>query len=369
MQSKKRTSKLKGFIFSITAILMGLIAVLVLSEIVLRLAGITPFHRNALNSFHVADPYLGWKGLKNFSGILAKANFRALISFDQNGYRKKTSKVEPKSNAVKIVFQGDSFAWGWGVSQGELLTDLLQDKFGENYNIMNYGINTFGTVQEKLQLQREILPLKPRYVGLLIYSNDFQDNLNGRNNNRPYCVVEGNTVVLKNMPIENPIGSLYRSFTRMSYALTHLRYYHNYFKEYLKMFARLFKKTHPVTHSATQDEIDITLGRDEIFVFEHYFELINRICIKNNIHLFIVYVPTGHVIGQGGKGVRDPYYQIVKKACDRHRIKLINLNPAFRKRVTGKHGEPLYFSKDPHWSAAGHRLAAEVIYQSLKDRL
>ena len=150
-------SKLKGAfkktVFSLTAILLGLLLALAVAEAVLRLTKTTPYHRNALNAFHAPDPYLGWRGLPGFSGTFVREDFKALITINEKGYRKKQARVTPLPNARKVLFLGDSFAWGWGVSQGELFSDVLQDLLGPRYDVINLGINTFGTVQEWIQLE------------------------------------------------------------------------------------------------------------------------------------------------------------------------------------------------------------------------
>jgi lysophospholipase L1-like esterase len=317
----------------------------------------------------VADPYLGWRGLRNFTGIFVKDDFRATIAFNEKGYRKKSSKITPRPGAKKLVVQGDSFAWGWGVGQGEVLTDILQDKLGPNINIINYGINTFGTVQEKIQLEREIVPLKPDWVCLMFYCNDFKDNLNGRNDNRPYCKVRGGEIVLKNYPIQNPIGSFYRSFTRISFVLTHLRYYHNYFKEYVKMAGDyLIRDTDEGLKNNPGEEngTEIPVNRESIAVLGHYIHLIQKICDQNHIRLFMVFVPTGENIGEKKWDTEYGYFNTVKEVCDENGILLLNLIPAFESTITGRNGEPMYFSDDPHWTAEGHRLAAEVIGKEIR---
>ncbi|MDY7035254.1 MAG: hypothetical protein SV375_03685, partial [Thermodesulfobacteriota bacterium] len=294
MSFEKITLKIKNLFFSITAIFLGLIVLLGISEIILRFTNTTPYHRNALNAFHVADPYLGWRGLANFSGVFIKEDFNAFISINEKGYRKKASNTIPLPDAIKIIFLGDSFAWGWGVRQGEIFSDFLQDQLGKKYNVISLGVNTFGTVQETIQLKREVVPLRPDYVGLMVYGNDFRDNLDSRNNNRPYCDVEGDRVILKNLPIENPIGSMYRSFTRMSYALTHLRYYHNYLIEYKKLITNfLKKKKYKISQDNKKPKYKNALNPDAILVFKHYIGLINKICLENRIKLFIIYIPRG----------------------------------------------------------------------------
>jgi len=359
-------TRLKHLLFTLTAIVLCLVLITLVAEVVLRLTRSTPYHRNALNAFHVPDPTLGWKGLPGFSGVFVRDDFKARITFNENGYRRKDSTVKPAQGARKIVFLGDSFAWGWGVSQGELFSDHLQDILGPGWDVINMGVNTFGTVQEQLQLEKEALPLGPESVYLLFYGNDFKDNMDPRSDNRPYCEVRNGSVVLKNLPIRNPIGSGFRSFSRMSYALTHFRYYFNYLKEYVKIgeryFEKLFLKTktraepRPVEAGTEEQEVD----PEAAAVFDRYLGKMADSCRASGVGFTVVYVPVGENIAMGRPETR--YADIVRDACGRRKIPMLDLTPVFKPLVKGGNGEPLYFRDDLHWTAQGHRLAAETIH-------
>ncbi len=310
--------------------------------------------------------------MPGFTGVFAREAFKATISIDEMGYRKRESEVQPLPGAEKTVFLGDSFAWGWGVSQGELFSDVLQDLVGPRHNVINLGINTFGTVQEWIQLEREVIPMRPARVGVLVYENDFEDNLNGRGDTRPYCRVEQGRVVLENIPVTNPIGGGMRSITRHSYALTHLRYYHNIFKEHTDAARRNFKRwrqkkrnspeKNQVSSSDMEEAGEGSSMEKAVMVFDYALSNMERRCRENGIDFFVVYVPRGKNIASD-----MPEYEhirIVRQACRRHGIPLVDLMPEFMSRVTGRKGEPLYFRRDLHWTPDGHRLAAEIIYEN-----
>jgi lysophospholipase L1-like esterase len=369
MNASAAPSRSKKILFSLVAILMGLVLALAIAEGALRLTRTAPYHRNALNAFHQPDPRLGWRGLPGFSGVFVREDFKARIAINEQGYRKKDARTEPLPDAEKVVFLGDSFAWGWGVSQGELFSDVLQDLLGPRYDVINMGINTFGTVQEWIQTESEVIAMRPSRVGVLVYGNDLEDNMNGRGNSRPYCVVKGGRVVLRNLPVANPIGGAVRSVTSHSYALTHLRYYHNVFREYVDLAEARVKQWLRGRSGGDEKRLGFERERgaagDEhamqemVMVFEHALARIAGLCRANGIDPFVVYVPTGDNIASG----RPEYdiIRIVRGVCRRHDIPLVDLMPDFMAGITGTEGEPYYFPLDLHWTAEGHRLAAEVI--------
>lgn len=86
----------------------------------------------------------------------------------------------------RILVLGDSFTWGWGVSQGQVFTDLLQAALPATVAVYNHGIPGFGTAQEYLLLQRELAARVYDAVVLMFYMNDLSDNISSRQGRRPY---------------------------------------------------------------------------------------------------------------------------------------------------------------------------------------
>jgi hypothetical protein len=208
-------------------------------------------------------------------------------------------------------------------------------------------------------------------VGVLVYGNDFEDNLNSRDDTRPYCVVEDGKVVLKNLPVAESIGGSVRSFSRMSYALTHLRFYHNVLREYIDVAKRRVKRWAKKRKEGSREHREIHgqdgAGDEEpsmeeaVTVFEHALGRMVELCRNGGVRLFVVYVPTGDNIASG-----RPEYEhirIVQRACRRYDIPLVDLMPDFIAGITGKEGEPYYFTHDLHWTPEGHRLAADILFQ------
>ena len=54
-------------------------------------------------------------------------DFDVRIVNGPGGFRVAGARVLPDADAECVVVLGDSFTWGWGVAQGEIFTDHLQD--------------------------------------------------------------------------------------------------------------------------------------------------------------------------------------------------------------------------------------------------
>lgn len=247
------------------------------------------------------------------------------------------------------MFLGDSFAWGWGVGQGSVFTDFLQNELGPGMKVINCGVNAYGTVQEGIVLQQQMPIEKPRLVGVMFFRNDFDDNLDGKESRRPYCALDGGKVVLKNYPVARPLGG--NPFARWSYAVSFLSYYTNYLKLLIN---------HKNSVGDPQDNRTESLHPEAIQVMEHTLGEMKILCNSHGAKLFVVYVPPAADLKRATPSVS---LSGMKEICTRLQIDLLDLVESFKGAQTemGPDAEPLYYMHDGHWTARGHRLAAIFI--------
>jgi len=146
--------------------------------------------------------------------------------------------------------------------------------------VINCGVNAYGTVQEWIMLQKQLPVEKPRFVGVMFYENDFDDNVSRNGLRRPYCALEGSKVVLKNYPVARPISG--SPFARRSYAISFLSYYVNYFKEVMKRRDSI---------EGTEENRNKSLRPEVIQVMEHTLGEMKTLCDSQRATLFVVYIP------------------------------------------------------------------------------
>lgn len=139
----------------------------------------------SLSGSHQSDAYLGWSGKPNLRLHFRRPEFDALVEHDAEGWR-QPKPPRPAVPTSRILVLGDSFTWGWGVSQGQVFTDLLQAALPATVAVYNHGIPGFGTAQEYLLLQRELAARVYDAVVLMFYMNDLSDNISSRQGRRPY---------------------------------------------------------------------------------------------------------------------------------------------------------------------------------------
>jgi hypothetical protein len=334
----------------ISLLTISVIFSLIVCEIILRVMGYDPTFVNPLNSFHKGDKELGWIGVSNFSGRFQKTDFNVLVSTNEDGFRFDKSNLNNKEDSKKVFFLGDSFVWGWGVDNENLFSDKLQFLLGENYDVDNYGVNAYGNVQELILFERLLSRnMVPTYLFVMIFKNDFSDNIDAQNGRRPFYNIDNEEVVLKNFPVSHPIGSWFKTFRRKSYILTYLSYWVNYYKQ-----SRHQEKLEDNIIDVSKHNEKI--NRKSYLVMKHILNKFKSICYKNSINFYVVYIPYINDFK-----TLTPYRNSIANISRELGIDYIDLTDYFKDNA-----KKYYFKHDEHWNKEGHLLAAETLKLYIK---
>jgi len=88
------------------------------------------------------------------------------------GYR--DAEHGPKNPArYRIAIIGDSFTWGQGIEEPERFGDIIAAALGPRFEVMNFGIPGHDMPQHLDELE-QVLPMKPDFVLLQLFINDFE---------------------------------------------------------------------------------------------------------------------------------------------------------------------------------------------------
>lgn len=153
---------------------------------------------------YVYDPLLGWR---NIPGWKASTLGRS-ITINSKGLRDKEYGYEKKSDTNRILVLGDSFSWGYGVSNEEIFTEVLERtlaKCTSPVEVINSGVSGWGTDQEYLFLISEGYRYSPDLIVLALYlANDLENNSKSKQYglHKPYFVDA--SLDLKNVPVPFP---------------------------------------------------------------------------------------------------------------------------------------------------------------------
>lgn len=175
----------------LTSLLVGLL----LGEAALRIAG-----ARFSTSFYVVDPDLGWALRPGASGTYTGETINPIQinSVGMRDDREYSRSKEPGKYRVAIL--GDSFAEAMQVPLEQTFARQLEARLKAcqaNPEVMNFGVQGYGTAQELLVWRNKARAYQPDAVILLFYTgNDLYNNqrqLNPTNADAaPYYVVDAN---------------------------------------------------------------------------------------------------------------------------------------------------------------------------------
>ena len=296
--------------------------------------------RNVGPLFTVNDPFMGKRIKKNFHTVRVTPEFTMTFTSNSLGFR----GPEPDSPAIdSVLFVGDSFTMGFGVSDGEEFPALIKAKLVATYgksaiSVVNTGVGNNGNGRWIKLLKAEADQFKPRLVVLQVMANDYDDNVR-----EGYFRVVGDGV-LEELPIRNnPLKDL----EPLLDAIPGLSYSHLYG---LVRQAMAGQSGGADAMATSVQAAAATAGvGDADRLTERLIAESVAICRSKGYPVFAILV--------GLKGERLGRVQSLFQA---QRIATFT--------VPDKAERPdLYFKIDGHWNAAGHRFVAHEVFEQMKS--
>ncbi|MGA0867614.1 MAG: GDSL-type esterase/lipase family protein [Planctomycetota bacterium] len=347
IEPRPRTRRLR-------AALLGTMAALACGELGLRFLGYTPHFVNPIASFHVPDAESALCGRPGFTGRFAQTEFDVQIELDARGFRKVTPS--PVRAERRLFVLGDSFTWGWGVDPGQGFVDRLADAY-PNVQVENLGLSGTGTVIAHRLLARHVLPELRAGDGVLLvtFENDLADNL-GRNHDRwlHAAVVDGSVTTVA-APEADRAGEV-KAWLKQHCCLFNLAVF----------VADRFKLSRKQARASVEDRSPPVDARpvdaDEELVYRHYLTLIRDQVSACGATFAITCIPPRGLY-EGGPPGGDAERMRHRAMLDVPRdlgIPCLDLLPALSVPIAAD-AEPRTFAFDEHWTATGHRIAADAM--------
>jgi lysophospholipase L1-like esterase len=120
---------------------------------------------------------VGWRPRANVSGTHVRpGSFSTTFRTNSRGLRSPERPLSKPPGVKRIVVLGDSFAWGYGVEDREIFTEVLEAAL-PGYQVINLGVTAFATRQEFQFLKLEGLAWEPDVVLLAFTLNDILESV------------------------------------------------------------------------------------------------------------------------------------------------------------------------------------------------
>lgn len=167
------TTRLRTALGPLVLVLASLLCAVVIGEIVVRVAfppaPATLGERLLASGAYEGHPVLGWRPRPN--ARQHSQRFNATFTTNSRGLRDRERTLERTPGIQRIVLVGDSFAWGYGVNDGEVFPRLVESRL-ERTEVVNLGVSAFGLRQEFDYLKLEGALYQPDIVILTLCQND-----------------------------------------------------------------------------------------------------------------------------------------------------------------------------------------------------
>lgn len=338
--------------------------------------------------YAIADDVLGYRLRPGVSGVYAIEG-RSHFAINGDGWRDVERPRDKPPGTLRIAVLGDSFTLALQVEQERTFWWILGERLradprlrGRPVEVLNFGVNGFGTAQELLALRHYAGGYAPDLVLLaFVTGNDVMNNSRAlqRDAHRPYFVRHGEELVLDDSFRHSPDYRL-RSGGRAALFRA------------LCDWSRLFQVVN-AARTAQRQERSIVLGQeaglsDNIYgepkvpewqeawrVTEMLLEAMDREARAQGARLLVTVLSNGiqvhpdaaarqaYAASVGAQDLDYPNRRIAAH-CASRRIAVLDLVPVLGQRVASSgaylHGFGVDLGRG-HWNEAGHRAAAEAL--------
>jgi lysophospholipase L1-like esterase len=302
------------------------------------------------------DPALGWRHArdqeKTFGNELGEP---VVVRQNRFGHRGAERGPEKSPGVRRILAIGDSFTEAVQVGEDEMFTTLLERRV-PNLEVLNAGVGGYGTVQQYLYLQSEGLQFQPDTVLLMFYKNDLKDNCLTYSPGfgpRPYAVMTGDEIEIRT---ELDWSAFNRLSLPMPFSetLNMNSYLYNFLNT--RLYQRIFANRVGAIALADNKKAN-ACGKRPIF-----FDVVSRMRDSVNAagaDFFVVFIPT---VLEAERGTYELHGELLS-FCETAGLKCLSLVDSLHAAI--RDGQSPYFIEDIHWTAAGHQVAADQLYDFL----
>lgn len=370
-------------------VVTGIVAALIVGEVALRLFGFSQ------PDFYIYDRWRGWALNPGVAGWQREEG-DAYFSINRYGFRGPAVNFKKAPDVYRIAVLGDSFTEASQVNYSQTFSAVMQRRLaqcpalkGKTVQVLDFGVDSYGTAQEYLTLKHQALTFSPDAVVLAIFTgNDIRNNsvvLEG-DKCRPFYTYKDGKLVLTG-PFEKSsefrLNCMARFESRHSAVANLVGGLHRYIMA-AKAELRGVVHVHRIGHTERGLSSSIysppgTAVRKEAWkITEGEIEMTNRLATSHGARFFAVTLanptqdlplPAVRARFMRRHGITNLFYPDyrIKALGERDDFPVLNLAPLLQKYADANsvylHGFANTRLGIGHWNAQGHREAGHLIAQ------
>ncbi len=334
-------------------VLLGLAMALVAIEVALRVwTGL----RNP--AIYQLDAAIGWRHTPSLARTLVDETGRRVeFSTDARGLRATPHANAPIAGRRRVLFLGDSFTQGSQVEAAELFTSHVERGLLAAA-VCNAGVGGYSTLQEWRALSPQLAAFAPDLVVLVVFENDFQDNLMPYFSGlgpRPYLQVRGSEVVVNEVA---DVGSFERFLMPAPAAM----WCYEHCALYRALHKHMFLPRHGDALARLEAKERAALSEaDQRTAMAWLLQRIATDVAAAKCSLLVAAIPMREMV----QAASAPSHAWLAAQCGTLGVPFVSLLPALQRIGS----ERAFFAFDIHLTAAGHEAVSATLLPSVAAAL
>lgn len=399
-------SKLKNLGVNLGLTLGGLLMGVIIGEVGLRVASIEGFQKigdfvdSAPTGFHTSDRDLGWKLKPGASGEW-KGEGESFVRVNSEGLRDREHTKAKPPNTLRVAVLGDSFTEAIHVPVEQTFWSKLERKLGncdavkgrKNVEVLNFGVQGYGTAQQLIMLRKKVWDYNPDIVVLAFYiGNDVINNSPKLEYDRyrPFFVYDASGKLVPDMAFRNlaPIDRNERAVSFVDrlpgWIVNNSRILQVAKKADLDIKKRQLSKDFTALSAKNLQQPEDAAWREAWRVTEGLIVTMRNEVVQKKADFLVVTIGDPIQVGRDVKirkdftthnNIQDLFYpnRRLEKLGAREGFRVLNLAEQFQgyteKYQVCAHGFDNSVPCGGHWNELGHRLASIMINQNLCENL
>jgi len=309
----------------------------------------------------------------NFEGLTKWGNRVIPFSTNSLGCRDDSTRtVGPKKSSTRIVFIGDSFTEGKGVTFDNSFVGIIAGSFdASRVEVLNAGVNSYSPRLYYLRTKYllEVLNVQIDELHVFIDISDVQNE-----------ILYQNFTPLPQEKLKSTMYKVHRFLMMKSFSYNRISsQLEKDNPDYLEGFvfgdsieslegddlkighhSRDYQFLGQWTHNKPLFEL---YGKRGLELAEKSMRLLVSLCRDHNVALSVTVYPWPHQVF--ARDLNSIHVLHWRQFCHDHGVRFINLFPAFINDTdAGKVYDTYFIEGDVHWNEAGHNKVAEVFLEA-----
>lgn len=294
------------------------------------------------------DPWTGWKNRANLDLDGLKTNA-------QHMRNAQLFSPNPQPGRGRLLIVGDSFSFGYGVSNEQTYAAILADRHLPDWDVMNLAVSATGTDQHVINYEQYGKQYHPDIVVLGFYLLDYNRNtIRFRFYAKPMFRPQGDALTLTNSPVPTP-EQLYEDYTSGRKVIGGWNYSYA-----LAAFMQ------PIISHRTRDRSEGALGRQVLAGLMKRFK--EQVTDQGATPVWLI-LPDRDIV-EAGQSKYEGIAAFSEHTAKQLGMAVLNMDAPFKAFAQQHPEQPVWRPKavGGHLSHTGHQLVAEHLYQFLGDQ-